>query len=193
MFGFIAEEATDSASKERTALFQSDCSTSRTTCKNDPVSREEVEKRTKLQSLCETRWASRADTLHTFLCAYRTLGSSLEQLSAGGDAKASGYLLSVLQFDFIITLVVIEHVLASLVPLSKMLQGKSCDLLKAATETRVVKDLIRNERADDTACDALYEKAVDIVVPSMPRNARETAQMPQLIMCPNFGKITRIF
>ena len=67
----------------------------------------------------------------------------MEQLSAGGDAKASGYLLSVLQFDFIITLVVIEHVLAALVPLSKMLQGKLCDLLKAATETRVVKDLIR--------------------------------------------------
>ncbi|KAH3771534.1 hypothetical protein DPMN_172857 [Dreissena polymorpha] len=57
-------------------------------------------------------------------------------------AKASGYLLSVLQYDFIITLVAIEHVLASLVPLSKMLQRKSCDL-KAATETRVVKALIQ--------------------------------------------------
>ncbi|KAH3796906.1 hypothetical protein DPMN_150483 [Dreissena polymorpha] len=40
---------------------------------NDPVSREEMEKRTKLQSLCETRWAARADALHTFQCAYRYL------------------------------------------------------------------------------------------------------------------------
>ena len=38
---------------------------------NDPVSREEMEERTKLQSLCETRWAARADSLHTFVCAYR--------------------------------------------------------------------------------------------------------------------------
>jgi cobalamin-dependent methionine synthase I len=37
----------------------------------DPTSREEMEERQKLQSLCETRWAARADALHTFLCSYR--------------------------------------------------------------------------------------------------------------------------
>ncbi|XP_045178153.2 zinc finger MYM-type protein 1-like [Mercenaria mercenaria] len=33
---------------------------------NDPVAREEMNKRTRLQGLCETRWASRADSLYTF-------------------------------------------------------------------------------------------------------------------------------
>lgn len=37
----------------------------------DPVSRENMEKRCRLQSLCEIRWAARADALYTFVCAYR--------------------------------------------------------------------------------------------------------------------------
>ena len=37
----------------------------------DPTSRKDMEERQKLQSLCETRWAARADALHTFLCSYR--------------------------------------------------------------------------------------------------------------------------
>ncbi|XP_060568090.1 zinc finger MYM-type protein 1-like [Ruditapes philippinarum] len=104
----------------------------------DPTSREEMEERQKLQSLCETRRAARADALHTFLCSYRTVVTSLEDLGANGDTKAAAYSLSVLKFDFIITLVTAEHVLAALVGLSTMLQQKACDLLRAATETRVV-------------------------------------------------------
>ena len=33
--------------------------------------REAMDRRTKLQSLCETRWAARSDALHTFLCSFR--------------------------------------------------------------------------------------------------------------------------
>ena len=69
--------------------------------------------------------------------------TSLEQLAAGGDAKAHGYMLSVIQFDFIVTLVTIEHVLAAVVPLSTALQSKTCDLLIAATETRVLRALLQ--------------------------------------------------
>ncbi|XP_053390690.1 zinc finger MYM-type protein 1-like [Mercenaria mercenaria] len=38
---------------------------------NDQVSREQMEKRKKLQTLCETRWAARADALYTFLSSFR--------------------------------------------------------------------------------------------------------------------------
>ena len=38
---------------------------------NDEAAREQMDRRTKLQSLCETRWAARADALHTFLCSFR--------------------------------------------------------------------------------------------------------------------------
>ena len=37
----------------------------------DDTARDDMERRTKLQSLCETRWAARADALYTFLCSYR--------------------------------------------------------------------------------------------------------------------------
>jgi len=33
--------------------------------------RESMDRRTKLQSLCETRWAARSDALHTLICSFR--------------------------------------------------------------------------------------------------------------------------
>ncbi|XP_060556589.1 52 kDa repressor of the inhibitor of the protein kinase-like [Ruditapes philippinarum] len=118
----------------------------------DPTSREEMEERQKLQSSCETRWAARADAFHTFLCLYRTVVTSLEDLGANGDTKAAANSLSVLQFDFIITLVTAEHVLAAVVELSTMLQQKACHLLRAATETRVI---IATLKASKMKCLAL--------------------------------------
>ncbi|XP_052767975.1 zinc finger MYM-type protein 1-like [Mya arenaria] len=59
---------------------------------NDEVARVEMDKRTKLQSLCETRLAARADALHTFLCLFRVVVSSLDELASDyGDSKATGY------------------------------------------------------------------------------------------------------
>lgn len=145
------------------------------TLEADPVSKGNMEERRRLQNLCETRWAARADALHTFLLSYRTVVTSLEELSNGGDTKASSYRLSVLQFSFIISLVAAEHVLSALVSLSAILQKKDCDLLQAVTETKVVRRMIENERNDDSVWDALYEKALELatdvdVEPTMARN-----------------------
>ena len=86
---------------------------------NDAESKLAMEKRTKLQSLCETRWAARADALHTFRCSFPTVVTALEDLSNNyGDAKAGPFKLAITQFGFIITLVAAEFVLAHLVPLS---------------------------------------------------------------------------
>ena len=55
---------------------------------NDPESRAQMEHRTKLQSLCATRWAARADALTTFKCSYTTVVDSLDDLNLHyGDAK----------------------------------------------------------------------------------------------------------
>ena len=40
-----------------------------------------MERRAKLRTLCETRWASRADSLHIFRTAYPVVVESLETLS----------------------------------------------------------------------------------------------------------------
>ncbi|XP_053395859.1 uncharacterized protein LOC123566094 [Mercenaria mercenaria] len=59
-------------------------------------------------------------------------------------------------------------------PLSKRLQNKACDLIKASSEARVVKTMLQTERDDDTTWDTLYAKAMQLasdvgVQPSVPR------------------------
>jgi len=79
----------------------------------DQDAHEKLKKRTKLRTLCETRWTSRADALLTFKSAYSVVVSALEQLQEGGDDKAGQHLASIMKFDFIIGLVVAEHVMQS--------------------------------------------------------------------------------
>ena len=50
------------------------------TLTNDAESRAAMEHRTKLQSLCETRWAARADALNTFKCSYTTVVETLRSM-----------------------------------------------------------------------------------------------------------------
>ena len=57
----------------------------------DAAIRVEMEQRAKLRTLCETRWASRADSLYTFRTAFSVVVQALESLAENGDAKARGY------------------------------------------------------------------------------------------------------
>ncbi|XP_052792424.1 52 kDa repressor of the inhibitor of the protein kinase-like [Mya arenaria] len=130
---------------------------------NDAAAREEMDRGTKLQSLCETRWAARAEALYTFLCSYRVVVGSLHELASDyGDTKAAGYSRSIQNFEFVITLVAVEHALSGFVNISKILQKKDCDLLEAAEEARVVITMMENERNDDMLWDHLYDKAVSL-------------------------------
>ncbi|WAR14709.1 P52K-like protein [Mya arenaria] len=103
-----------------------------------------------------------------------TVVTTLDRLADKGDTKAAVHKLSVTNFEFIVTLVAIEHLLSALVPLSNMLQAKDCDLLHAANDTRVVMVLLQAERNDDEVWNSLFQKAVDIagdveVIPAAPR------------------------
>lgn len=142
---------------------------------NDAESRLAMQKRTKLQSLCETRWAARADALHTFKSSFTTVVEALEDLSENyGDVKAGPFKLAITQFGFIVALVAVEFVLAQLVPLSKMLQNKTCDLVEATKEANVLCTMVQEQRNDENLWDDLYEKAIAMaakvdVGPSRPR------------------------
>jgi hypothetical protein len=46
---------------------------------------ENMDKRTKLRTLCETRWTSRADALYTFKTAFPVVVHALERLQGLGD------------------------------------------------------------------------------------------------------------
>jgi hypothetical protein len=76
---------------------------------------EQLDRCTKLQTLCETRWSSRADSLFTFLNAFPVVVSPLEVLKDDHDDKAAQYIGAILKFDFIIALVVAEHLLSATV------------------------------------------------------------------------------
>ena len=77
------------------------------------------------------------------------------------DDKAALYLLNaILKFDFVITLVVAEHILISTVVLTNYLQKCDIDLLEAATEAIIVIRRFTYERNDDHVWEAvLYEIA----------------------------------
>ncbi|XP_061181206.1 zinc finger MYM-type protein 1-like [Saccostrea echinata] len=148
----------------------------------DEATKEKMEKRTKLRTLCETRWTSRADALFTFKTSFPVVVHALESLHDQGDDKAGQQVNAVTRFDFIIGLVVAEHVLQSTVHLSLFLQGVGCDLLEAVKECRVVVEMLGQEREDDSVWDELYQVALDLAAPlqvdeSMPRRCgRQTGR-----------------
>ena len=66
--------------------------------------------------------------------------------------------------------------LQNLLPLTTFLQAKQCDLLEAAKEATTIVSLLKEQRADPTAWDTLFDNAVDLaakfnVEASKPRNA----------------------
>ena len=102
----------------------------------------------------------------TFKSAFTVVESALECLEADGDGEARSY------YYFTITLVTIEHVLQSLLPLTKFLQAKQCDLVAAAKEVVTAISQLEQERADTEVWNTLYEDAVELaakfeVQPSM--------------------------
>ena len=136
--------------------------------------RELMDCKTKLQALCETRWASRAKALTTFKSPIEAVVSSLEIVAQDGDAKARAYKASILKFDFLITLVACEHVFRLLAPLSEYLQTIDLDLVEACKEAKVIVDILSAERNDEMVWQALFENAVELAMsfeiePSMPR------------------------
>ncbi|CAC5359187.1 unnamed protein product [Mytilus coruscus] len=123
--------------------------------------KEAMEKRSKLTTLCETRWSARADSLFTFKSAFPVVVHALEYLRDNRDEKAGAYLAAILKFEFLIALVVAEHILSVTVALSNFLQIKSCDLIDAVGESKVVVQRLRDERNDPAVLDALYGAVLD--------------------------------
>jgi hypothetical protein len=68
----------------------------------DAATKENMEKRTKLRTLCETRWTSRADALCIFKTAFPVVVHALERLQNLGDDKAGQHLASLMPiFSFV--------------------------------------------------------------------------------------------
>ncbi|XP_063427379.1 zinc finger MYM-type protein 1-like [Mytilus trossulus] len=132
---------------------------------SDATTKENMEKRTKLRTLCETRWTSRADVLNTFKASFPVVVHALERLRENGDDKAGQYLASITRFEFVIALIVSEHILQSMVYQWKYLQGIECDLLEATKECRTVIEMLRTERSDEAVWNEIYQTTLDLSEP----------------------------
>ena len=69
----------------------------------------------------------------TFRTTFSVVVSSLETPKTDHDEKAALYLNAILKFDFIIALLVAEHILNSTVALTIYLQKRDIDLPEAVT------------------------------------------------------------
>ena len=141
----------------------------------DPQDKQGMGRKQKITKLCDTRWAARADALSTFKASFNVLFECLEELGKE-DADCRAYAASITKFDFIISLVVCQHILVLLKSLSDFLQNPAIDLLESVHEAQTIVNILRQEREDDLVFDALYEEAESIgrehdAPPSMPRLA----------------------
>ncbi|XP_052806671.1 52 kDa repressor of the inhibitor of the protein kinase-like [Mya arenaria] len=122
----------------------------------------------------ETRWSSRADAFEIFQNAFSVVVNSLETLKKDGDEKAGQYLVAVLRFEFIISLVVAQHILSTTMKSTNLLQKEDNDQLHAVEETNVIVKLCNDWRADPDVLNGMYTKATIIssgfdIQPSRPR------------------------
>ena len=74
----------------------------------------------------------------------------LKRLQSQGDDKAGQFLVSIMRFQFIIALVIAEHILHSTVYLSTFLQDTDYDILEAIKESKTVIEMLRAERQDES-------------------------------------------
>jgi hypothetical protein len=80
---------------------------------------------------------------------YPVVVHALERLQNQGDDNTGQFLASIMRFQFIIALVIAEHILHSTVCLSTFLQDTDYDILEAIKESMTVIEMLRAERQDE--------------------------------------------
>ena len=135
---------------------------------------------------CRTRWIERIDGMDRIVELLHPVVATLEDISMNRNAPSDGNwnqnsrndaqaLINAITFSFIITVVIVRHILDLTRPLTVRLQKKAMDLLKAREEVLLLKSALRGMQTDlNTRHHALYEEAVTLarrvsVQPSMPR------------------------
>ncbi|XP_067029975.1 52 kDa repressor of the inhibitor of the protein kinase-like [Acropora muricata] len=140
-----------------------------------------------LVNVCRTRWIERIDGMDRIVELLHPVVATLEDISVNRNGPNDGSnwnqnsrndaqaLINAITFPFIITVVIVRHILDLTRPLTLRLQKKAMDLLKAKEEIVLLKAALRGMQTDlNTRHHALYEEAVTLarrvsVEPSMPR------------------------
>lgn len=101
-------------------------------------------RKTKLKKLCETRWIERHDAIFTLKELYVFIVNAFEHLQQDVNletsSKATLYLNSIINSDFLVSLEVTAVCFAYTVQLSIALQSKQQDLSKALSDVLVIQN-----------------------------------------------------
>jgi len=144
--------------------------------------------------LSETRWLARIDMLSWLMQHYTENVDAMEQIcmeSSGQPASdATSYKFSLLSFQFIISVVIIQFVLGYSRALSVALQATvDCDLIAAHDDARTVVRALENLREGTRF---LYQQLYDIAVELaskldvLPQKSRTTGKQTRRSR-PNIG------
>lgn len=141
----------------------------------------EGERRSKLKSICKTRWVERHEAFEVFIDLFEPLICCLEDIKDSTDwnresrSDAQSLLLALTHFPFIVALVIAKDVLAYTKALRVKLQGRYVDIVRAYNNITFVKTTLQCARDDvDTVHARMYETALEIAMKvgvdeSMPR------------------------
>ena len=128
-----------------------------------------------LVNVCRTRWIERIDGMDRIVELLHPVLATLEDISMNRNSPRDGSnwnqngrndaqaLINAITFSFIITVVILRHILDLTRPLTVRLQKKAMDLLKAKEEIVLLKSALRGMQTDlNTRHYALYEEAVTL-------------------------------
>ncbi|XP_065668089.1 52 kDa repressor of the inhibitor of the protein kinase-like [Hydra vulgaris] len=131
------------------------------------LEREPQTHKKKLKDICRTRWIERIDGLNTFLEHYLSIFHALcimasPESSVNKDTqnKSSTFLNSIGTFQFVFTLVVTTRVFDFTIPVTRLLQSKTIDILDGLHLITALKNTFISIRNDiDSFHNNCYEAA----------------------------------
>ena len=121
----------------------------------------------KLKSLCRTRWLQRIDALHIFVDLFDSIIMSFDQV-ANNSSNWSRFLFvdavslskAMLNFEFIITLHIVERYLSYTESLTRSLQARASVIIQAVKHIATLNQVLTDAHSDiHTQFHAIFEAA----------------------------------
>ena len=123
----------------------------------------------KLKDVCRTRWIERIDGFSVFLNNFPAILRSFEEMCSSEvcnrdtKVKANNFLHCIGNFLFLFPLIVVTRVLELTLPVTRLLQGRSIDILEGMHLVDTLKSTIGNMRVDIESChNKWFEEAVTL-------------------------------
>ena len=110
-------------------------------------------KKKTVPKFCATRWTARVSTLSALLSKYIEVIRALEKIrdSSTADSRtdAASYIRMLEDSQFLVALVVSQHVLSFLGPVTRALQSVDCNLVDAYNDIELARKCIHDSRNED--------------------------------------------